>query len=647
MTKTLLQLNQFHDESPLGLYSSWPTADAKLNFYDSSLVGGTGAKKVIAPVSKQVFSALAGVFINFQTQALSNAAHFDITWPVTNIVGRFRRVGFTLVGSGKIKVLFSNEFVTEGALPDAGTVLVSGGNPLGYIDLECTNILGYFKTAASATSIIESGKIYRFGSGAGGGSGGGLSSILSDLKAQQEETNFGWLESNIFETDTDTKITSTTGIFNIVDNAYAFTVGQNLISWSLLDIDFIDSLDDIQTVAVALTFKSGAVDTAPAVTMSRNGGGEYQALTLERLSANSDTYYGNLTFAQEAAYQALHTYAVGNADGTLAINATTLQSYSQAFTASVENEILQQITLYLAKTESAGTLTGYLKINLYEDSAGVPGAIKSQNLVNTTSLSIGNNVVPVVLGGNVLKYGVKYHVGIETDADYKASYSAGVRQIAVRADTSAPGVETRYDATTLAVPAAKSYNGSVWADVAGSSFVYLLEGRILKLFFKYTASMTSSLLGYGVFYGPDAESYGRLQKRAAFAFNGTLDTATYNLGFQLPWDADPDFLEVKDIFSGQSWQVPAFELQNNKVVFPANFWDGQQAVQIIARQVEAGSYDGNPELKKLLTENHLASADPAITKGVAGRGPQVLTETTSIRVEITVDADYNVIIKEA
>ena len=36
-----------------------------------------------------------------------------------------------------------------------------------YIDLECTNISGYFKTAGSATNIIENSQIFRIKSGGG------------------------------------------------------------------------------------------------------------------------------------------------------------------------------------------------------------------------------------------------------------------------------------------------------------------------------------------------------------------------------------------------------------------------------------------------------------------------------------------------
>jgi hypothetical protein len=160
-------------DSPLKMYATFPAADAKLNFSDAQVTSADGTKKVVSPISNQVFSSLSSLWIDFQTQAVSNAANFDIIWPVGSTVGKFRSAGISLTDSGKINVLFSSEETSESALPDAGTLMASGGLPLGYIILECTNSLGYFKTAGSSTSIIENTKIYRFGAGSGGGGGSG------------------------------------------------------------------------------------------------------------------------------------------------------------------------------------------------------------------------------------------------------------------------------------------------------------------------------------------------------------------------------------------------------------------------------------------------------------------------------------------
>ena len=160
-------------DAPLRPAASFPTPDAKLNFSNSLISTSDGANEVAAPVSGAVYDAISTPFINFQTQAVSNLSDFDITWPSPNVVGRYRRAAFTLESGGKIQVIFSAEAVTEGALVNAGT-LFGTGLPLGYVNLQCTNTIGYFKTAGSSTDIIENAKVFRFGTGGSASNSGGV-----------------------------------------------------------------------------------------------------------------------------------------------------------------------------------------------------------------------------------------------------------------------------------------------------------------------------------------------------------------------------------------------------------------------------------------------------------------------------------------
>lgn len=166
--------------SPLRLAATFPTADSKLNFTASLVAAADGAQKAMPPVSSQVFDALVAATIDFQTQTISAPSQFTITWPSPNNVGQFRKAGFTLTAAGTIQVLFSAEAASEGALADAGTLTVTG-IPLGYINLQCTNASGFFKTAGSGTNIIENAKIFRFGTGGGAGSSGSGSGTGDDL----------------------------------------------------------------------------------------------------------------------------------------------------------------------------------------------------------------------------------------------------------------------------------------------------------------------------------------------------------------------------------------------------------------------------------------------------------------------------------
>jgi hypothetical protein len=91
--------------------------------------------------------------------------------------------------------------------------------------------------------------------------------------------------------------------------------------------------------------------------------------------------------------------------------------------------------------------------------------------------------------------------------------------------------------------------------------------------------------------------------------------------------------------------TPAFELQGNKAVFPIDTFDGREVVTLVAKQ-DSGSYDTSNDNLALITENHLGSSDPSIDKSVAGRGFIVRTAVTGVLAEITLDENYNIVIKE-
>lgn len=210
-------------DSPLRIAATFPAADAILNFSSSLVPTADGANEVVSPVKKQIFSGLVNPTINFQTQALSNAADFDITWG-TATLSQFRFAAFTLVGSGKIKVLFSTEFGSEAALIAAvnpGSLYIAGGLPIGYVTLQATNASpAAYKTSGSATNIIENAKIYRFGSGSGGGSsasGSGTGAEVIDLRYRAEiQDSFADIPG--LETPTDTAANKTDPTLHDVAN---------------------------------------------------------------------------------------------------------------------------------------------------------------------------------------------------------------------------------------------------------------------------------------------------------------------------------------------------------------------------------------------------------------------------------------------
>lgn len=151
-------------DAPLRMAAS-AIPDAVLNFSSSLVSSADSTNKVMSAVSNSIYVGLNSPTINFQTQALSNPSDFVITFPAST-VGQFRHCAFTLNTAGKIEAVFSAEAASEGALVNPGTLFVVGA-PIGYVTLICTNASGLFKTAGSATNIIENSKIFRLSSGGG------------------------------------------------------------------------------------------------------------------------------------------------------------------------------------------------------------------------------------------------------------------------------------------------------------------------------------------------------------------------------------------------------------------------------------------------------------------------------------------------
>lgn len=158
---------------PVRLFASFPTPDARLNFEPSRIEDADGAGRVAPPIGTTTPDSPL-TYIDFQAQTFG--PNVSITFPAST-VGQFRRCAFTLDNTGTIIAAFSAEAASVGALVDPATLFVPGGQPKGWVDLECTNVAGMFKTAGSVTNIIENkvgstSRIFRIDGGGGGGGGG-------------------------------------------------------------------------------------------------------------------------------------------------------------------------------------------------------------------------------------------------------------------------------------------------------------------------------------------------------------------------------------------------------------------------------------------------------------------------------------------
>lgn len=601
-------------DSPLSMGQS-TVADAVLNLSLAPTLLSDGAKRALPPISSQVFE-LAASTINFQTQATTGGP-FEITWPVTSVVSKYQRVGFSLLASGAIKGLFSAEANDIPSLANAGSLLISSGIPIGYIDLIVTDVLGKWKTANSSTSIIENADIFRFGSGGSGGSGSGdASQLLTRLEDALDDSFYGYLEPNIISLDEGTKVDSTDAVFDFVTRTYGFTTGNILTSYELLDIDFLSELNDVLKAQVAITFDKSAIDSAPIVHLTNNGV-DFQAVGMERVSPSSDTFIGTHVFDLDTLVkQNLFEYNVSEADGVTVLNATTIQGIAEEFTTGANVNVLEEINLYLNKV---GTPTGYVIAKLYTDSAG-PDILISQARLNIAGMTNGINTFSI--GRQVLAKNTKYFISIETDSEYKTTYVGGVDEVNVQMDTSVPTIAD-----------ALSFNGTIWAAISGKAMVHLIKGRVLDLRLRYTAFEDSNLVGYGVYYGHSAENTKKTLKRSSFIFDGTIDNLNeFTLGFV----GNADLLRIEDRITGQIWGVPSFTLSGSgkTVVFPVGFFNGSGAVHLIAHENDGSAYDNNDTNRNVISENFLGSLDDDLDYSSPGRGPKLRDEIDSKQYEI-------------
>ena len=177
--------------SPLRLFASNPS-NTVLNIAAQEIQKADGTGLSVPPISSLV-PTFAATTIDFQALTTSGGT-VSITWPTGLTVGNYYRVGFTLLSGNTLQATFSSGAGTLGAVANAGTLFITGGIPVGWVDLQATSST-QFKTAGSATSIIENSvsgtsTIHTFGSGAGGSGSGSGTGVGSDLDSLQFQALF-------------------------------------------------------------------------------------------------------------------------------------------------------------------------------------------------------------------------------------------------------------------------------------------------------------------------------------------------------------------------------------------------------------------------------------------------------------------------
>jgi len=178
---------------PLRLSATSPTPDAVLNIESNQVEMGNESLKSTSPIDDQI-NVFSATTINFQTGATTGGTVTveGAAWALPSCtVGQYRRMVIKYQSADNaLDTKFSPEAATLGLIENPGTTFAGiDGSPVGYINLECTNVAGQYKTPASATDIIENkvgsdNHVFNFGSGSGGGSG-----EVADFKLQSVAAN--------------------------------------------------------------------------------------------------------------------------------------------------------------------------------------------------------------------------------------------------------------------------------------------------------------------------------------------------------------------------------------------------------------------------------------------------------------------------
>lgn len=160
---------------------------------------------------------------------------------------------------------------------------------------------------------------------------------------------------------------------------------------------------------------------------------------------------------------------------------------------------------------------------------------------------------------------------------------------------------------------------------------------------KITASASSKLEGYGIFYDKELSANvasGSLNIEV-FEFSGSLNTYQFTLTKFVP---HPDLLKVYDVNTGQVYDYGAFTFSGQTVVFDSGqFYQPGQTIKLRFIQMEGTAFDNSDVNALLMASNHLGSTDTSIDRSIAGRGIFLRRPDGMLR-EICIDNSDNIII---
>lgn len=548
--------------------------------------------------------------INFTpaTIAASQYRWYSVTLLPSTVTGNNKITGQLIV------VPASADGASAAAAPKAA--FASTGIKLGQVVVQ--------QSGLDIASIVQS-SIVQLGTGGGSGSGtGDASTILETIKNHFIDATFDLVTPNIFASNEDDLVdVSSTGSYNIADNVFEMDAAETLVSKQMLDSEFLSSTNALAQTELMTFWNSLAIDTGATYQVSRNGGNEWQTVTMTRVGS-TELYRGIHTFAVEATQQTLYTQLTSNANRDL--NITTQQEVSQPFVvASGTKLLLRQAIVALTKT---GSPTGNLYVSICSDLTGNPNSVLVEsNAIPISGLVTGNNTLTIP---DVYLAAGTYHIKFRTDATYKGIFAGGTK-IALQANSAG------------SVPYARKYDGSVWTVSATDNLVYIIKGISLDLRVKIISSAAARKLdGYGILYDKSVGNISTgIVNREVFHFSGSSNQNEFTITKFVP---NADLLKAYDITSGQVYAFGAWSLQGQKVVFEVGQFNSPgNALTLVFDQTTGGAFDNSDLNGLLLANNHLGSTDAGIDKSVNGRGVFLRRPDGTLR-EIAIDNSDNIVV---
>jgi hypothetical protein len=586
-----------------------------------------------------LLSNYAGGNIDFATGIITGGGDTFTPVDFTGQADKWFKYSLNLLQNNEILVL-SNDTTQAG---NFGTTSANTPNPpiaegsIAFAVIAVQNDSGVSVTAIN--DLVET-NIIRIPVGGSGGGSGDASKTDDVIDDWFQDSPFVHQAKNVFSNSGSDYVDAgeTTAIYDTVNKQYNLDTGSILQSINHLDTtefpevqsEFLDFILDILEVEFLIVMPDDFEEDDGVLEVTRDGN-EFQVVEFES-RANGVKYFKH-SFTDEAVISSLVEYGLANNDATLALDdGTAFANRSQEFLGNALVSAYRKLSIEVFKT---GTPLGSYRILILKDDAGEPdllNAVYDSGYIAVSTLSAGTNLIELTLQNLMLVPGDKYHIVIDTDADYKASYDAGVDEIAIEVDSSAPGI-----------PDSKVYDGAVWADVAGNSIGHLLEGRSHDLRFKYTAANDDvSILGYSMAFrrnGVYISDVG-VENYQKVTVNGDDNIQSIPVTGFIP---HPSFLRMLINNTGQTFmhgagftldnETHTIKLESGVLEFPG------EILEIILTQNDGVAVDNLEQNSGDLAEIHAGRFK------TSGRGYACKRNDGEVR-EFTIDNDDNIVIKD-